>query len=67
MPSATVRFMKYDARLEVKLSAERRQQLDDLTAGAGVSSAALARLAIGQLLEQRDVTLRLVPKDQQAA
>ena len=62
MPSATVQFMKYDARLEVKLSAERRQQLDDLTAGA-----ALARLAIGQLLEQRDVTLRLVPKDQQAA
>jgi predicted transcriptional regulator len=59
--------MKYDARLEVKLSAERRQRLDDLAAGAGVSSAALARLAIGQLLEQRDVTLRLVPKDQQAA
>jgi hypothetical protein len=25
--------MKYDARLEVKLSAERRQRLDDLATG----------------------------------
>ncbi len=44
-------------RFEIKLSAERRAQLDALAGEAGLSSAALARLAIAQLLDQREVRL----------
>jgi len=46
-----------NTRFEIKLSAERRAQLDALAGEAGLSSAALARLAIMQLLEDRAVRL----------
>jgi predicted transcriptional regulator len=52
-------------RFEIKLSAERRAQLGALADEAGLSSAALARLAILQLLDQRAVRLP-VPAEQRS-
>jgi predicted DNA-binding protein len=49
--------MANDTRLEVKLSAERRQQLNALAHESGISSAGLARMAIVQLIETRAVRL----------
>lgn len=49
--------MSSTTRFEIKLPPERRRQLDDLAAASGVSATDLARLAIGQLLEQRMVRL----------
>jgi hypothetical protein len=51
-------------RFEIKLPANRRAQLGALADECGLSSAALVRLAIGQLLEQREVHL---PKSERAA
>jgi hypothetical protein len=47
-------------RFEIKLTAQRRRALDQLAHEAGISSADLARLAIGQLLEDRVVRLPAV-------
>ena len=44
-------------RFEIKLTAQRRRALDQLAHEFGISSADLARLAIGQLLEDRTVRL----------
>jgi hypothetical protein len=44
-------------RFQFRLPAAQRAQLEDLAAQVGLSSAALTRLAIGQLLENRDVKL----------
>jgi hypothetical protein len=49
--------MANDVRLQIRLPAQRRAALDHLAADAGLSSSALARLAIGQLLESREVVL----------
>jgi predicted DNA-binding protein len=46
-----------DARFELKISTERREALDSLARQSGVSSSDLVRLAINQLLEDRDVRL----------
>jgi predicted transcriptional regulator len=54
-------------RFEIKLSAERRAQLDALADEAGLSSAALARLAIVQLLDQRAVRLPMPAEQRRAA
>jgi hypothetical protein len=49
--------MNNDARLEVRLPAKRRAQLDAMADEAGLSPAALARLAIARLLEERVIEL----------
>jgi len=46
-------------RFEIKLPAERRAQLDARADEAGVSASDLARLAIGKLLEDRQVVLSM--------
>jgi predicted transcriptional regulator len=46
---------------------QHRQRLDELAASTGLSPSALARLAVRELVERRDVVLRLLPEDQQAA
>jgi Ribbon-helix-helix protein, copG family len=49
--------MTNDTRFEVKLPAARRAALDSLADEAGVSASDLVRLAITQLLRDRDVRL----------
>jgi len=44
-------------RFEIKLQPECRRQLDELATATGISATDLARLAIGQLLDQRLVRL----------
>jgi hypothetical protein len=48
-------------RFEIRLSTERKRELDDLAAEIGVSAADCARLAIHRLLSCRD--LHLQPRD----
>ena len=49
--------MKDARRFEIKLPAEQRAQLEVLAVETGVPSAALARLAVAQMLAQRAVSL----------
>jgi hypothetical protein len=46
-----------NTRFEIRIPAEQRARLDALAADAGLSSSDLARLAIGQILEDRAVRL----------
>ncbi len=56
----TVHGMKHDARLEIRMTSQRRRELDELADEAGLSAADVARLAIRRLLlEHRDVLLKL--------
>jgi hypothetical protein len=50
--------LKHDARLEIRMPAARRRELDELADEAGLSAADLARLGIRWLLEHRDVLLK---------
>lgn len=51
--------MQNYTRFEFKLPAERRAELDDLAAAAGLTTTDLVRLAIRRLLEQRATVLKL--------
>ena len=51
--------MKHDARLEIRMTSQRRRELDELADEAGLSAADVARLAIRRLLQARDVLLKL--------
>jgi hypothetical protein len=50
--------MTNDARMEFRLPALRRRELDELAEQAGLSSADLVRLGIKWLLEHREVLLK---------
>ena len=50
--------MNNDARFELRLPAQRRAQLEALADETGLSSADLARLAIGRLLDDRAIILK---------
>jgi hypothetical protein len=66
-PSAR-HFPRADSRIEIRLTPERRQELSELAAEIGISTADIARLAIHQLLHNRDGRLHLeTPHGQQGA
>jgi hypothetical protein len=50
--------MNNDARFELRLPVQRRPQLEALADETGLSSADLARLAIGRLLANPEVILK---------
>ena len=52
-----------DARLEVRLPHERREQLDRMAEASGLTAPTLARLAIGRLIEDGYVQLKLPPAE----
>jgi predicted transcriptional regulator len=54
-------------RFEIKLQPACRRRLDELASATGISATDLARLAIGQLLEQRVVRLPTITQQEQAA
>jgi hypothetical protein len=55
-------------RFEIRLTLERRQELAQFAAEVGISAADLCRLAIHQLLHNRDGRLHLgPPQGQQGA
>jgi hypothetical protein len=45
-------------RFEIRLRPERRQELNDLARESGLSSAAVARLAIQWLVQHRELSIR---------
>ena len=59
--------MKHSKRFEIQLPAENRQALDELADAAGLSSAALARIAIRRLLNHRDDVLHGLTGEPQIA
>lgn len=52
-------------RFEIRLTPERRQELAQFAAEVGISAADCARLAIHQLLHNRDGRLQLETKNHQ--
>jgi hypothetical protein len=51
--------MRHDARLEIRLPAAKRRELDELAADTGLTSADLARIGIRWLLAHRKILLRM--------
>jgi hypothetical protein len=54
--------IKHDARLQIMLPADRRQQLDEFATECGLSASDLARCAIAEMLERRSLTLKAPPE-----
>jgi hypothetical protein len=48
-----------DTRLEIRMPAQRRRELDELASEVGLSAADLTRLSIRWLLEHRDALFKL--------
>lgn len=51
--------MRHDARLEIRMPAAKRRELDELAADTGLTSADLARIGIRWLLAHRETLLRM--------
>jgi hypothetical protein len=49
--------MKFDSRFEVRLQAHQRDELQELANDAGMSVAAITRLAVKRLLRDREALL----------
>ena len=50
---------RHDARLEIRMPAASRRELDEFACEAGLSKADLVRLGLKWLLQNRDVLLKL--------
>jgi hypothetical protein len=51
-------MIRHSARLEIRLTAQRRRELDELADEAGLSASDLARLGIRWLLDHPNVLLK---------
>jgi hypothetical protein len=51
--------MVHDTRFEIRMPAQRRRELNELAAAVGLSSADLARMGIGWVVDRGDILLKL--------